>query len=273
MSSQKLIQNNLYQILGVPADATKQVIRTAYIKLAKKYHPDSVNGGDVEKFKIVNNAYETLSDDVKRQAYDSNLKNAQNINYQQREAYAYAYRYGYTANNAHQKQNVHKGWNEAYAEFAGTWNGAHSAYNAQQAHAENIIRMKKCAFSDAQEKKKAAEEDVNYKNSYARFYKEWFHDEVTEYQRTLIRRRAGVHNFARSQHIYESIRDRSFVDESKNAKESEEDHDVKKKAYILAFGDNILLIVLAVIIIGKLIKSGEKSVEEGRNTNEITPNK
>ncbi len=61
-----------YELLGVSKDATAQDIKKAYRKLALKYHPDR-NPGDKaaeEKFKQVSDAYQVLSDDEKRAAYD-----------------------------------------------------------------------------------------------------------------------------------------------------------------------------------------------------------
>ena len=61
-----------YEVLGVPKAATEDDIRTAFRKLARKYHPD-VNPGDKsteEKFKEINEAYEVLSDADKRKRYD-----------------------------------------------------------------------------------------------------------------------------------------------------------------------------------------------------------
>lgn len=61
-----------YEILGVPLDAEKKVIKQTYRQLAKKYHPD-VNPGNKEaedKFKTINEAYQVLSDAEKRKKYD-----------------------------------------------------------------------------------------------------------------------------------------------------------------------------------------------------------
>lgn len=57
-----------YKTLGVSKNATADEIKKAFRKLARKNHPDA--GGDEEKFKELNEAYEVLSDDKKRQLYD-----------------------------------------------------------------------------------------------------------------------------------------------------------------------------------------------------------
>ncbi len=60
-----------YKILGVGKDASKDEIKKAYKKLAKKHHPDVDKSADAdEKFKKINEAYQALSDDKKRAAYD-----------------------------------------------------------------------------------------------------------------------------------------------------------------------------------------------------------
>ena len=60
-----------YDRLGVSKDASQDEIKRAYRKMSKKYHPDiSKEPGAEEKYKEVQEAYETLSDDQKRAAYD-----------------------------------------------------------------------------------------------------------------------------------------------------------------------------------------------------------
>lgn len=59
-----------YEILGVTKDSTRQDIKKAYKKLAKKFHPDNQDTGDTEKFKKINEAAAVLSDDKKKQHYD-----------------------------------------------------------------------------------------------------------------------------------------------------------------------------------------------------------
>ena len=61
-----------YEILGVKRDATASEIKSAYRKLARKFHPDVNKTKEAEaKFKDINEAYEVLGDSAKRQRYDS----------------------------------------------------------------------------------------------------------------------------------------------------------------------------------------------------------
>jgi molecular chaperone DnaJ len=65
-------KKDFYEILGVNKDATADEIKKSYRKLAMKYHPDRNpdNAKAEEKFKEAKEAYEILSDDQKRAAYD-----------------------------------------------------------------------------------------------------------------------------------------------------------------------------------------------------------
>jgi len=61
-----------YKILGVDKNASKEEIKRAFRKMARKYHPD-VNPDEAksgEKFKKINEAYGILNDDKKREMYD-----------------------------------------------------------------------------------------------------------------------------------------------------------------------------------------------------------
>lgn len=71
---------NYYEILGVEQTASLDDIKKAYRRLCKKYHPDKLVGKSEkekeegeEKFKQIGLAYETLSDERKRQEYDFSL--------------------------------------------------------------------------------------------------------------------------------------------------------------------------------------------------------
>lgn len=58
-----------YEILGVDRNASQDEIKKAFRKLAHKYHPDK-DGGDEQKFKEINEAYQVLGNPEKRRQYD-----------------------------------------------------------------------------------------------------------------------------------------------------------------------------------------------------------
>jgi len=61
-----------YAILGVPRNATLEQIKEAYRRLAKEYHPDKNPSPEAEeRFKLINEAYQVLSDPAKRAEYDA----------------------------------------------------------------------------------------------------------------------------------------------------------------------------------------------------------
>ena len=60
---------SFYDVLGVNKNASTDLIKKQYKKLALKHHPD--RGGDPEMFKKISEAYQTLSDSNKRREYDN----------------------------------------------------------------------------------------------------------------------------------------------------------------------------------------------------------
>ena len=64
---------NYYDILGVSENANESDIKKAFRKLSLKHHPD--RGGDAEKFKEINEAYETLKDGENKEEYDFKRNN------------------------------------------------------------------------------------------------------------------------------------------------------------------------------------------------------
>ena len=68
------MKKDLYNILGVTKNASENEIKSAYRKLARKYHPDlnKDNNNAAEKFKEISCAYDILGDKEKRKKYDNN---------------------------------------------------------------------------------------------------------------------------------------------------------------------------------------------------------
>jgi hypothetical protein len=60
-----------YDVLGVPPTATRDQIRRAYLRLARRTHPDA--GGSDVRMQAVNEAWAVLGDDSRRRAYDGEL--------------------------------------------------------------------------------------------------------------------------------------------------------------------------------------------------------
>lgn len=99
-----------YETLGVTKDATKKDVRKAYLKLAKKYHPDVNPDKNAEQqFKEVQEAYEVLHDEEKRKKYDQLGENG--------------YRY---EDNEQQASHPFRGNDNDFSDFFNQWFGARS---------------------------------------------------------------------------------------------------------------------------------------------------
>lgn len=68
-----------YYFLGISHDASEEDIKKSYRKLSLKYHPDKNENDDffADRFREIQEAYETLSDRSRRKTYDQNLENHQ----------------------------------------------------------------------------------------------------------------------------------------------------------------------------------------------------
>ncbi|MFP3591203.1 DnaJ domain-containing protein [Chryseobacterium sp. SIMBA_038] len=68
-----------YYFLGISQDASEEDIKKVYRKLSIKYHPDKNDNDDFfsDRFREIQEAYETLSDKSRRYAYDQNLESHQ----------------------------------------------------------------------------------------------------------------------------------------------------------------------------------------------------
>lgn len=61
-----------YQVLGVPSNASGSEIKSAYRRLVRRFHPDISTASDADqKIKEINEAYDVLSDPVKKHTYDT----------------------------------------------------------------------------------------------------------------------------------------------------------------------------------------------------------
>ena len=71
------MEKNYYKILQIDRNASPEIIEKAYKTLAKKYHPDLKSENNKEKyveiFKVINEAYQTLSDPYLKASYDKSL--------------------------------------------------------------------------------------------------------------------------------------------------------------------------------------------------------
>jgi len=67
------MSDNLYEILGLNNQASQDEIKSAYKKLAVKFHPDKNKGNQEaeKKFKDISNAYNVLTNDNEKQKYDN----------------------------------------------------------------------------------------------------------------------------------------------------------------------------------------------------------
>lgn len=63
-----------YVVLGIPRDADDELIRSAFRALVRRYHPDAGEGSSPDKFRLLVEAYEALSDPVRRRRYDESLR-------------------------------------------------------------------------------------------------------------------------------------------------------------------------------------------------------
>ncbi len=89
----------LYDVFGVKPDAGVREIRSAYLRLAKLYHPDKNFGDEIagQQFSDVKVAYEFLRDDENRKLYDAHLENIRRQSRQRTLRHGFIYGFGFVA--------------------------------------------------------------------------------------------------------------------------------------------------------------------------------
>lgn len=134
---------NYYDELEVSKTASKEVIEKVYKVLAKKYHPDTTKEIDKiaaeEKFKLISEAYEILSDDEKRKKYDLEFEQTHpTISYEE------------YLNIVNERDNLNTALNNLKNEFNGYRkqnNNSQEYYNTNQnASAQNTNTKKKTYY-------------------------------------------------------------------------------------------------------------------------------
>ena len=135
---------DFYEILEITRDATNKEIKIAWRRLAKIYHPDVSSLKDSEsKFKLLNEAYQTLSDPVSRDSYNHKL------DYEKRNGSTRArdsYNRGYSAGASYRRRSrqqesrrrpggpIHGSWAKIkYGPYSGGWGvWVKAKYNPQK---------------------------------------------------------------------------------------------------------------------------------------------
>ena len=146
---------NFYDVLGVEKNSTNEQIKSAYLKLAKQYHPDlNKDEGAEEKFKSLTSAYEALNNQRNRDLYD-----------------AYMYSDPYSDNNyEHDNTDYSEEKNNFYQEKA-KWDKFSEKFKSKkesdfwgkkgpEGHEEDFFKDFDNIFSSGYKAKKASGEDI-----------------------------------------------------------------------------------------------------------------
>ena len=147
------MKENYYDILEVNRNASPEVIEKAYKVLVKKYHPDLQEGelkqNYEDKLKLINEAYDVLSDEMKRKNYDYELEQAELLNQQKSNInYKNSQIYQNEINN-----------DQTYRNRTNNSQHATSNYNEQINNNMNY---------DLEQAKRQAEEQIRYQQEYTK---------------------------------------------------------------------------------------------------------
>ena len=151
---------NYYGELEVSKTASKEVIGKVYKILAKRYHPDTTKEIDKqaaeEKFKIISEAYEVLSDDEKRKKYDIELEQSNpTISYQE------------YINVVNQRDTLNHALNNLKAQFyqnANSFNTNNSQYNGNNQSQYRQNQFNQTQYQQNQYRQPNANHNSGYNN-------------------------------------------------------------------------------------------------------------
>ena len=130
---------NHYQTLGVEPNASREEIKKAYRQYVKKFHPDLHNDDKFfeERFKDVQEAYEIVFDEIKREDYDEEFYGASRAEINQ-EDFEKAIREEYENKFREQQETFAKRERRIYEEFSAN-SGDASGHKAGNAMPQNVV--------------------------------------------------------------------------------------------------------------------------------------
>lgn len=165
---------NYYEILEVDKNASQEVIEKAYRALAKKYHPDLQQGAKqqeyAEKMKIINEAYDVLSDSLKRQQFNEQLQKEQ------------------IQNQAISREEQERIMQENYAlkqQLNRMGNNANVQYNQQNMDEGTIVNMSRVLEQQIRAARQQAYHDAYIQDLKSRGYKIRYKHDLKYYLKAL----------------------------------------------------------------------------------------
>eukprot|EP01084_Bolivina_argentea_P282390 483366_1 len=136
-----------YKTLGIVRNASDKDIRTAYIQMAKKFHPDvNTQTDSTAKFTSINEAYSILSDKMKKQKYDNKIGNYYNNNTQQKSPNKNWWDFNFYGNNqSNNNTNTNTNSDDDYNdfEFTADFYGDFSRFNNNNNNNNNNSKNRK----------------------------------------------------------------------------------------------------------------------------------
>ena len=127
-----------YEVLDVSRNACKKEVKTAFVNLSKKHHPDVSTDNDSELFIEINDAYTTLIDPVKRTSYDHelNIIEAYTAGNTRNDKYGGSYGYG--------TPNQHPFTNSMYTGYHGDYSNTEPYFGVHKTGKRHHSRVVGC---------------------------------------------------------------------------------------------------------------------------------